>query len=73
MFGGKALGWMAGTLIWMPGAPGRAGCAPSKHTLSMGTRIWHATQGGLFFEAEVPRESLTIAPQHRLQGPSWIP
>ena len=20
MFGGKALGWMAGTLIWMPGA-----------------------------------------------------
>ena len=22
MFGGKALGWMAGTLIWMPGAPG---------------------------------------------------
>ena len=22
MFGGKALGWMAGTLIWMPGALG---------------------------------------------------
>ena len=20
MFGGKALGWMAGTLMWMPGA-----------------------------------------------------
>ena len=23
MFGGQALGWMAGTLIWMPGAPGK--------------------------------------------------
>ena len=23
MFGGKAWGWMAGTLIWMPGAPGK--------------------------------------------------
>ena len=23
MFGGKALGWMAGALIWMPGAPGK--------------------------------------------------
>ena len=23
MFGDKALGWMAGTLIWMPGAPGK--------------------------------------------------
>ena len=22
-FGGKALGWMAGTLIWMPRAPGK--------------------------------------------------
>ena len=26
MFGGKALGWMAGPFIWMAGAPG-------KHTL----------------------------------------
>ena len=23
MSGGKALGWMAGKLIWMPGAPGK--------------------------------------------------
>ena len=22
MFGGKALGWMPGTLIWVPGVPG---------------------------------------------------
>ena len=32
MFRGKALGWMAGTLIWMPGAPRapRATVPPSK-------------------------------------------
>ena len=31
MFGGKALGQMAGTLIWMPGAPGvRRANVPSK-------------------------------------------
>ena len=30
MFGGKALGWMAGTLIWMQGAPQ---VRPAKHTL----------------------------------------
>ena len=30
MFGGKALEWMAGTLIWMPGAPGvRQAIVPS--------------------------------------------
>ena len=23
MFGGKALGWMSGTLIWVPGTPGK--------------------------------------------------
>ena len=28
MFGGKALGWMAGTLVWMPGAPGKRSLLP---------------------------------------------
>ena len=37
MFGGKALGWMAGTLSWMPGA--RRGCAMGKRTLSVGG-VW---------------------------------
>ena len=36
MLGGQALGWMAGTLIWMPGTPGaRRANVPSNFRLDV--------------------------------------
>ena len=36
MFGGKAFGWMAGTLIWMPGAPGKRTLIAQEHPTANG-------------------------------------
>ena len=62
MFGGKAVGWMAGTSVWMPGA----GCTPGKRTLShamAGTMAPLVSSHGAYSKVFDPRRWGTL-PTH---------
>ena len=58
MFGRKALGWMAGASIWMPGALG-------KRTLFVPSSLWSARAATLGFRAPLPPTGNIVV--HRLE------